>query len=91
MKRVVISGVGALTPIGNNTSTFWENCIKGTSGANAITKFDVSKFKTRFACELKKFDPLDYLDKSEVRRYDSFSQYGLIAAQEAIANAQINF
>ena len=91
MRRVVITGLGALTPIGNNVSDFWQNCLDGVSGAGPITKFDASKFKTQFACELKDFDPVDYLDKKELRRLDPFSQYALIAADEAIADSKMDF
>ncbi len=82
MKRVVITGLGALTPIGNNVSDFWQNCLDGVSGAGPITKFDASKFKTKFACELKDFNPADYLDRKELRRLDPFSQYAVIAADK---------
>ncbi|MFK8269344.1 beta-ketoacyl-ACP synthase II [Capnocytophaga cynodegmi] len=91
MKRVVITGLGALTPIGNNVNDFWQSLINGVSGADFITKFDTSKFKTQFACELKNFDPLNHIEKSEVRKYDAFTQYALVAVDEAINNAQINF
>ncbi|MGJ1198599.1 beta-ketoacyl-ACP synthase II [Sphingobacterium spiritivorum] len=91
MRRVVITGLGALTPIGNNVKKFWHSLIHGVSGAAPITKFDSSKFKTKFACELKDFDPLDYMDKAEIRKYDPFTQYALIAAEEAIKDANINF
>ena len=91
MKRVVVTGIGALTPIGNNVGDFWKSLINGVSGAAPITKFDASKFKTRFACELKGFDPLQYIEKSEARRYDLYTQYALIAVQEAVQNAQIDF
>ena len=90
MKRVVITGLGALTPIGNNVPDFWKNCLDGVSGAGPITKFDASKFKTQFACELKDFDPVDYLDKKELRRLDPFSQYALIAADEAISDSNMD-
>jgi 3-oxoacyl-[acyl-carrier-protein] synthase II len=91
MRRVVVTGIGALTPIGNTVNDFWKSLITGTSGASAITRFDATKFKTQFACELKNFNPLDFIDKSEARRYDLFTQYALIAVEEAIANAKINF
>lgn len=91
MKRVVITGIGALTPIGNNAKEFKESLLAGISGAAPITKFDASKFKTKFACELKNFDPLNFLEKSEARRYDLYTQYALIAADEAIKNAGISF
>ncbi|MBN9296119.1 MAG: beta-ketoacyl-ACP synthase II [Filimonas sp.] len=91
MKRVVVTGIGALTPIGNNVQDFWNSLKNGVSGAAPITKFDATKFKTKFACELKDFNPLDHIDKSEARRYDLFSQYALVAVAEAVKNAGINF
>ncbi len=91
MQRVVITGMGALTPIGNNVTDYWQSLINGVSGAGPITKFDASKFKTRFACELKNFNALDYLDKNETRRYDVFAQYSLIAADEAVKHSGIDF
>ncbi len=91
MKRVVITGIGALTPIGNNVKDFWHSLVNGVSGAAPITKFDTAKFKTKFACELKDFNPLDYIEKSEARRYDLFTQYALIAVAEAVKNAAIDF
>jgi len=91
MRRVVITGLGALTPIGNNVNDFWMALINGVSGAAPITKFDTSKFKTKFACELKNFDALNFIGKAETRKYDLFTQYALIAVDEAINNANINF
>lgn len=91
MRRVVITGLGALTPIGNNVEDFWQSLMKGQSGAGPITKFDASKFKTRFACELKNFDPLDYMEKSVVRKYDLFTQYALASVDQAVKQANINF
>jgi 3-oxoacyl-[acyl-carrier-protein] synthase II len=91
MKRVVVTGMGALTPIGNNLEDFWSNLKAGKSGAGPITKFDASKFKTRFACEIKNFDITKFLDRKELRRYDIFAQYALVTANEAIAHAQLNF
>ncbi|GAB3582905.1 beta-ketoacyl-[acyl-carrier-protein] synthase family protein [Hymenobacter daeguensis] len=90
-KRVVITGVGALTPIGNDASSFGRALLAGVSGAAPITHFDASKFKTRFACELKNFDPLNFLDRQEVRKYDLFTQYALVAAEEAIRHAELDF
>src|SRR3954469_3171090 len=87
LKRVVVTGLGALTPIGNNVSDYWNNLINGVSGAAAITRFDASKFKTRFACEVKGFNPEDYLDRKEARKIDPFSQYGLCVAIQAIRDA----
>ena len=91
MRRVVVTGMGALTPIGNNIPDFKEALLNGTSGAGPITRIDASKFKTRFACELKNFDPLTFIEKSEARKYDVFTQYALIAVEEAVKNAGINF
>jgi len=91
MKRVVITGLGAVTPIGNNINAFWENLLNGVSGADKISRFDASKFKTKFACEIKDLDPLDFFDKKETRKLDNFSQYGLIAGEEAIKDADLNF
>ncbi|SFS88055.1 beta-ketoacyl-ACP synthase II [Sphingobacterium wenxiniae] len=91
MKRVVITGLGALTPLGNNVDDFWKSLINGVSGTNLITKFDTSKFKTRFACELKGFDPLNHIEKAEARKYDLFTQYALVSVEEAVNNANINF
>lgn len=91
MKRVVITGTGALTPIGNSSAEFWDSLLKGVSGAAAITRFDTSRFKTKFACELKNFDPLNHIERAEARRYDLFTQYALVAVEEARKNAEINF
>ena len=91
MKRVVVTGLGALTPIGNNIDDFWTNLKAGTSGAGPITKFDTTKFKTKFACELKDFDVNAHLTRNEIRRADPFTQYALVATQEAITNADIDF
>jgi 3-oxoacyl-[acyl-carrier-protein] synthase II len=90
LKRVVVTGLGALTPIGNNVSDYWENLIKGTSGAASITHFDTSKFKTRFACELKNFDPLNFFDRKEVRKYDPYAQFGMVAAEQGILDSGLN-
>jgi 3-oxoacyl-[acyl-carrier-protein] synthase II len=91
MRRVVVTGIGALTPIGNNVNDFWQNLINGLSGAAPIKRFDTTKFKTKFACELKDFDPLNYIPKAEARKYDLFTQYALIAVEEAVKNGEINF
>ena len=90
-KRVVVTGLGALTPIGNSVAQFWENLKAGKSGAGPITKFDTSKFKTAFACELKGYDKKAHFDVKEVRKYDPFTQYALVAVREAVANAGIDF
>lgn len=90
-RRVVITGLGALTPIGNNVPDFWNNMKAGKSGAAPITKFDTSKFKTTFACEVKEYNPSEHFDVKEIRKYDPFSQYALVAVREAVADAGINF
>src|SRR6478609_8457170 len=89
-RRVVITGLGALTPLGNSTKEFWNNLIEGKSGAAPIKNFDASKFKTRFACELKNYDPLNYFEKSVVRKYDPFTQYALVSVDEAIKDSGLN-
>ena len=89
LKRVVVTGIGAITPLGNNLQEYWNGLINGVSGANPITLFDASKFKTRFACELKNFDPLNYLDKKESRKLDRFTQTALAASDEAVKDAGI--
>ena len=86
-RRVVVTGLGALTPIGNTLSEYWEGLIAGTSGADKITYFDPKLFKTQFACELKDFDPLDFFDRKESRKYDRFAQYALVSVEEAIKNS----
>lgn len=91
MKRVVVTGIGALTPIGNNVNEFWQSLIEGRSGAAPITKFNTEKFKTKFACEIKNYNPLQVIEKAELRKYDAFTQYALIAVDEAIKNSQIDF
>ncbi len=91
MKRVVITGMGALTPIGNNLETYWTNLKAGKSGGGPITRFDTTKFKSHFACELKDFNVEDYIPRNEARRMDPFTQYALIATEEAIKNAKIDF
>ncbi len=88
--RVVVTGLGALTPIGNTVDEFWNNAINGKSGASAITKFDSTHFKTKFACELKNFTPEKYLDRNEIKRSDLFTQYALYAASEALNDSGLN-
>src|SRR6201991_1483430 len=90
LKRVVVTGIGALTPIGNNTQDYWKGLLNGVSGADPITLFDASKFKTRFACELKGFDPLQYLDKKEARKVDRYTQIAVAASDEAVRDAGID-
>ena len=89
LRRVVVTGLGSVTPIGNDTNAYWQSLINGVSGAADITKFDASKFKTRFACEVKDFDPGDFFDRKEVRKYDLYTHYGLVASDEAIKDAGI--
>ena len=86
-RRVVISGLGALTPIGNTLPEFWEGLVSGKSGAAPITYFDASEFKTKFACELKNFNVLDFMDRKEARKQDRFTQYALVSTQEAIEDS----
>lgn len=87
LKRVVVTGLGALTPIGNNISEYWDGLKNGRSGSAPITYFDTEKFKTKFACEIKNFDPLDFFDRKEARKLDRFAQYALVASDEAIKDA----
>jgi 3-oxoacyl-[acyl-carrier-protein] synthase II len=89
LKRVVVTGIGALTPIGNSLNDYWKNLLGGVSGADMITLFDASKFKTRFACELKNYDPLSFLDKKEARKLDRFAQTALGVSDQAVADAGI--
>ncbi len=89
-KRVVITGIGALTPIGNNFREYWDGLKNGTSGAAPITRFDASLFKTKFACELKGFDPTNFMDRKEARKVDPFVQYALVAADEAIKDSNLD-
>ncbi|TXD83763.1 beta-ketoacyl-ACP synthase II [Subsaximicrobium wynnwilliamsii] len=90
LRRVVVTGLGALTPIGNTKDEFWEALISGKSGAAPITYFDTEKFKTKFACELKNFNATDFLDRKEARKMDKFTQYAMVASDEAIADAKLN-
>ena len=89
-RRVVVTGLGALTPIGNSIPEYWDSLIIGKSGAGPITYFDTQYFKTKFACELKNFDALNYMDRKEMRKNDRFSQYAIVAAEEAINDSNIN-
>jgi 3-oxoacyl-[acyl-carrier-protein] synthase II len=91
MKRVVITGLGAITPLGNTVAEFWQNIVAGKSGATPITKFDTTKFKTHFACEVKNFNATDYIEKKEIRKYDLYTQYAIAASNEAIKNAGLDF
>ena len=90
LKRVVVTGLGALTPIGNSAEEFWKNLVAGTSGAAPITRFDASKFKTKFACEVKGYDPMDHFDRKEARKLDPFTQYAMITSAEAVADAGLS-
>ncbi len=90
LKRVVVTGMGALTPIGNTVQEYWDGLLKGVSGAAPITHFDASKFKTRFACEVKNFDVLDHIDRKEARKMDPYAQYAMVVAEEAIQNSGID-
>ncbi|MCC8173243.1 MAG: beta-ketoacyl-ACP synthase II [Odoribacter sp.] len=90
LKRVVITGLGTINPIGKNVPEFWDNLVNGVSGAGPITRFDASNFRTQFACEVKDYDPTQYFDKKEVRKMDIYSQFGLIAAKEAILDSGLN-
>lgn len=87
LRRVVVTGLGALTPLGNTVHEYWNGLINGVSGADRITRFDAGKFKTQFACEVKNFDPLIFFDRKEVRKYDPYAQYGMVSSDEAIADA----
>ncbi|HVG13415.1 MAG TPA: beta-ketoacyl-ACP synthase II [Chitinophagaceae bacterium] len=88
-KRIVITGMGALTPLGNSITEFWNNLRNGVSGADVITQFDASKFKTRFACEIKGFDPTNFLDRKEARKLDRFTQTAVVASDQAVLDASI--
>lgn len=89
-KRVVVTGIGALTPLGNNSQAYWEGLVNGVSGADFIKQFDVTKFKTKFACELKGFNVEDHLERKEARKLDRFSQFALVVADEAVKMANLN-
>ena len=90
LKRVVVTGMGALTPLGNNVNDYWNRLVDGVSGADMITLFDSSKFKTRFACEIKGFEPTNFLDRKESRKIDRFAQIALVASDQAVADAGIS-
>ena len=89
LRRVVVTGMGALTPIGNDLNSYWNGLISGSSGCTNITHFDASEFKTKFACELKGFNPADHFEKKEFRRYDRFTQYGIVAASESVKDSRL--
>lgn len=87
LKRVVITGIGTINPLGKSVPEFWDNLVKGVSGAGPITRFDASKFRTQVACEVKNYEPTDYFDRKEVRKMDLYTQFGIIAAREAIKDS----
>jgi 3-oxoacyl-[acyl-carrier-protein] synthase II len=89
-RRVVVTGLGAITPLGNSVPEFWSNLISGKSGAAPITKFDTTKFKTKFACEVKNFNPLNYFEKQDVRKIDPFTQYALVSSEEALKDSRLD-
>jgi 3-oxoacyl-[acyl-carrier-protein] synthase II len=90
LKRVVVTGIGAITPIGNNVNDYWNGLINGVSGAAPITNFDASKFRTKFACEVKNFEPTDFLDRKEARKIDRFTQFALYVSDQAMVDAGLN-
>ena len=89
MKRVVVTGLGAITPIGNTAKDLWEGLVNGKNGVSEITRFDHTKYKTHFAAEVKNYDPLDHFDRKDVRKYDLYAQFALIAAEEAVENSHL--
>jgi 3-oxoacyl-[acyl-carrier-protein] synthase II len=91
MKRVVVTGLGAITPLGNTVEQFWQQILAGKSGIGPITKFDASKFKTRFAGEVKDFNPEEYIDKKEIKKFDLFTQYAIVSSDQAIKDAGLDF
>lgn len=90
LKRVVVTGLGTLNPIGNNIEEFWKNLELGVSGSELITSFDTTKFKTKFACQVKNFDPLQHFDRKELRKHDPFSQYAMVTAHQAVVDSELN-
>jgi 3-oxoacyl-[acyl-carrier-protein] synthase II len=88
-RRIVVTGIGTLNPLGNSLSEYWDNLVNGVSGADMITQFDASKFKTRFACEIKGFDPTNFMDRKEARKLDRFAQIALVASDQAVLDAGI--
>ncbi len=90
LKRVVVTGLGALTPIGNTAEEFWSNLVAGVSGAAPITRFNTEKFKTKFACEVKNFDPSLYFDRKEMRKLDPYAQFAIVAADQAIVDSGLD-
>jgi 3-oxoacyl-[acyl-carrier-protein] synthase II len=90
LRRVVVTGLGALTPLGNTLKEYWEGLVSGRSGAAPITRFDASKFKTRFACEVKGFNPEDFIDRKEARKMDPYTQFAVVCADEAIKDSGLD-
>ena len=90
LKRVVVTGLGSLTPIGNTTKDYWNGLVNGVSGAGLITRFDASSFKSQFACEVKNYDPLDYFDRKESRKIDPYAQYAMVVSEEAVKDAGLD-
>ena len=90
-KRVVVTGMGVISPIGNSIEEYWQSLLAGKSGVDYIKSFDTEKFDTKFAAEVKNFEPTDYLDRKEARRMDLFTQYALVAADSAVKNSELNF
>ncbi len=91
LRRVAVTGLGAISPVGNNASETWKSVVEGISGSDLITHYDTTNFKTKFACEVKNYDPQEHFDRKELRKYDRFSQFAMIAADEAIADCGIDF
>ena len=89
LQRVVVTGLGSLTPIGNDVSTMWSSMLAGVSGASLITRFDPTNFKCKIACEVKGYDPLNHFDRKEYKKLDLFSQYGIVASEEAIIDSEL--
>ena len=90
LKRVVVTGIGALTPLGNTVEETWNGMVNGVSSADDITHFDASEFKTKFACEVKGFNALDHFDRKEARKYDPYAQYGLVASEQAVVDSGVD-
>ncbi|MBI1293264.1 beta-ketoacyl-[acyl-carrier-protein] synthase II, partial [bacterium] len=89
-KRVVVTGLGAITPVGNSVPEYWDGLVAGRSGAGPITRFDPTAHKVRFACEVKNFDPLQYMDRKEAKRFEPFVQYAIAAAKEALRDSGLD-
>ena len=90
LRRVVVTGLGALTPLGNTLQAYWEGLVSGRSGAAPITRFDASKFKTQFACEVKGFNPEEFMDRKEARKMDPYTQFAVVCADEAIKDSGLD-